>query len=68
VDATRLTIPAFNKIAKFVSGPGQWFSTAFDYFEGSLEIISHDVPIGAGAVRYDNADASVFTTLPLWED
>ena len=67
VDTTRFTIPAFGKIAKFVSGPGQWFPTGFDHFEGSLEIIAPSVPISAAAVRYDNADASVFTTLPLWD-
>jgi len=64
VATTRFSLPPLGHVAKFFSGPGQWFPNGFDQFQGTLEVIATG-QVGAVALRYDNSDASVFATLPV---
>jgi hypothetical protein len=61
---TSFTLPAFGHIAQFFSGPGQWFPTGFEDFEGTLEATSTSAVSGV-ALRFDNERANVFATLPV---
>ncbi len=64
VATTSFRLPPLGHIASFFSGPGQWFPTGFDQFQGTLEVIANG-PVGATALRYDNFNANVFATLPV---
>ncbi|MBM3789712.1 MAG: hypothetical protein FJW35_05110 [Acidobacteria bacterium] len=59
------TLPPMGHIARFFSGPGQWFQFGFDEFEGTLEVIASGGLVSAVALRYDNYEANVFATLPV---
>jgi hypothetical protein len=43
----------------------QLFPTAFDEFEGTLEVLTSGSSITAVALRYDNPNANVFATAPV---
>jgi hypothetical protein len=64
VGTKALTLPPFGHIARFFSGPGQWFPEGFDQFQGNLEVIATG-PVSAVALRYDNFEADVFVSLPI---
>ena len=61
VATASLNLPALGHISQFVT---RWFGSRFAEFEGSLEVLATG-PISGVALRYDNAMADVFTTLPL---
>ena len=64
VATTSFLLPPLGHVARFFSGPGQWFPNGFDQFQGTLEVIA-TARVGAVALRYDNFDANVFATLPV---
>jgi hypothetical protein len=61
VATTSLKLPALGHVAKFF---WQWFPVGFDEFSGTLEVVASSWVNGV-ALRYDNADADVFATLPV---
>ncbi len=64
VASTGFSLPPLGHIARFFSGPGQWFPSGFDQFQGTLEVVA-TAPVGAVALRYDNFEANVFAALPV---
>ncbi|HYK89646.1 MAG TPA: lamin tail domain-containing protein [Acidobacteriota bacterium] len=64
VGTTSFVLPPLGHVARFFSGPGQWFPSGFDQFQGTLEVIATD-PVSGVALRYDNPESSVFAALPV---
>lgn len=60
-----ITLPPRGHTARFFSGPGQWFPSGYDEFEGTLEVVSEGGAVSGVALRYDNPVADVFATLPV---
>jgi len=63
--STAFTLPAMGHVARFFSGPYQWFPSGFDEFEGTLEVIATGGQVSGVALRYDNERNRVFATLPV---
>jgi hypothetical protein len=61
VAAATFSLPPMGHVARFFT---QWFPEKFGEFEGTLEVVA-TAPVAGVALRYDNAIADVFATLPV---
>jgi hypothetical protein len=59
--ATTIDLPPRGHVARFFD---EWFPHGFGEFEGSLEVEA-TAPVSAVALRYDNPQMNVFSTLPV---
>ncbi len=65
VETRQLSLTPGGHVASFFSGQGQWFPAGFEEFEGTLEVVADGGPVSAVGVRYDNANSTVFATIPV---
>jgi hypothetical protein len=67
VASKNLSLPAGGQLAKFAAEPDQFGSKAAVGFEGTIEFDSN-VNLAAVALRFNNREQDVFTTVPVLQD